>query len=110
MILKDLIYLLKQVPTDTPVAKGFGAPMSYRGYYERLAFRPVDDTTAGEMLRHAESAVGETFYGYKGGEYTMSLKTICHVADYGCTDGKDWDDEGGLTVEELHQMLNGENK
>ena len=41
----------------------------------------------GEMLEHANSALGATFTGYKGGEYTMHEYTDCWIAEYGKSDG-----------------------
>lgn len=39
------------------------------------------------MLEHAKSALGATFTGYKGGEYTMNEYTDCWIAEYGEGDG-----------------------
>jgi hypothetical protein len=79
--LKDLIELLEKFPSDLLVAQGFGNPHSWRGVYSELAFEPVDDTTVGDMLSEARSAIGETYYGHKGGEFTMTLETQVNV-DY----------------------------
>ncbi len=84
MNLGELIDQLKQYNPDTKVRLGFGAPHSYRGYYDCLAFEPVENTTIGEMLEHAESALGETFEGYKGGTYLMDQRTDVWLAQYGC--------------------------
>ena len=83
MILGHLIETLEKYPPDQKVVRGFGYPMSHRGDYSELAFKPVNDTTVGEMLAHAKSALGNTFEGYKGGVYKMSEWTNCHIADYG---------------------------
>ncbi len=48
-----------------------------------LAFSPTEKTTFGEMLKHAKSALGETFEGWKGGDYTMDEYTDCHIGEYG---------------------------
>ncbi len=61
--------------------------MSYRGYYDELAFEPQDDVSFGEMLAHAKAAMGATFTGYKGGEYTMESYTPCWIAEYGTSQG-----------------------
>lgn len=87
MMLGQLIEALKALPYGKPVRHGFGAPMSYRGYYEDVAFKPVEDTTIGQMLEHARSALGATFEGYKGGEYTMGEYTTCWIDSYGSYDG-----------------------
>lgn len=81
--LKQVIEHLSTLPADMPVAHGFGHPHSYRGYYEELAFEPVENTTAGAMLSAAKSAVGQTFMGWKGGEFTMREHTDCWLAKMG---------------------------
>jgi hypothetical protein len=37
------------------------------------------------MLADARSALGATFHGWKGGEYTMAEYTDCWLAVAGCT-------------------------
>lgn len=83
MTLEELINFLEQRESTTPVPLGFGEPMSYRGYYDQLAFPLERDTTVGEMLEHARSALGQTFCGYKGGDFTMREWTDCWLAEYG---------------------------
>lgn len=68
---------------DVVVKKGWGKPMSYRGYYEDLAFAPAENVTLRSMLEAARSALGSTFTGYKGGEYEMGEYTDCWIAEYG---------------------------
>ena len=85
MNLGDLIKQLEEYNPDTKVPLGFGAPHSYRGDYYSVAFEPVEVTTIREMLEHAKSALGATFTGYKGGEYTMEDWTTCYIAAYGCS-------------------------
>lgn len=83
--LGEIIKHLEGLPRDQSVAEGFGNPHSYRGYYEDLAFEPVENTTVGEMLDAAREALGQTFGGYKGGDYHMDEGTDCWLAEYGCT-------------------------
>lgn len=84
--LGTLIRALGLLPPGTGFAEGITAPHSYRGYYERLAFEVLDaDQTAGEALAVAESALGETYQGYKGGDYTMHERTLVHLAEWGRT-------------------------
>lgn len=85
MTLGQLIEKLEKAPQDRVVRFGFGAPMSYRGYYEDVAFEPAENVTVASMLAHARSALGATFTGYKGGEYTMQEYTQTWRAEYGCT-------------------------
>lgn len=84
MYLNELIAALAAVPADTKVPLGFDRPHSYRGDYAELAFRPAPNTTAGAMLAAATSAIGQTFTGYKGGEYKMGTYSTCWFAEYGC--------------------------
>jgi hypothetical protein len=77
--LGEVIQYLKSVPPETLFDKGFGAPMSYRGDYSELAFFEDTCTTAARMLAHAESALGATFTGYKGGRFRMHEHTTCWI-------------------------------
>ena len=70
--LQDLIDALKAADPDRVLPLGFKRPHSYRGYYEDLAFEPAAGVRVGDMLAAARGAVGETFGGWKGGEYVMS--------------------------------------
>ena len=83
MILEDLISALADLPFDKVVEDGFGEPMSWRGSYDELAFEPVEETTIGEMYKHAVSADGGVYEGYKGGAYQMNGYTDVHLAHYG---------------------------
>ena len=84
-MLSDLIKCLESLDPDSVVPIGFGEPMSYRGYYEDLAFKPAVNARIGDMLTHARSALGATFQGYKGGDFTMEDYTDCWIAEYGET-------------------------
>lgn len=83
---------------------GFANPHSYRGYYERVAFEPTGNTTVGNMLAAAKSALGATYTGYKGGEFTMDADSLVHVACWGQCDGLDFD-APGMTEERLDGMI-----
>ena len=88
MRLRELQRILAAVACKHPnmiVHHGFGPPHSYRGYYEDVAFPRQKNVRIGDMLRHVEDAIGETFTGYKGGEFTMGGHTTCWLAEYGCT-------------------------
>lgn len=85
MSLSTIIDRLKKEDPARIVAHGFHNPHSYRGDYEQLAFEPTENVTVGSMLACAESALGATYSGYKGGEYTMHGFTDCWLAEYGCT-------------------------
>lgn len=63
---------------------------SYRGYYSDLAITYCDSDkrlNCGELLDFCKKAVGKKFYGYKGGEFEMSRKTVVWLAPYGRTTG-----------------------
>lgn len=84
MTLGELIAALKAVPNQNGLVPwGFGQPDSYRGYYEQVAFEPLENVTIASMLAAAESALGATFQGYKGGDYLMDEYTECWIAEYG---------------------------
>lgn len=85
MTLGDLIATLKEHPAGRVVYVGFNNPHSYRGYYEQVAFEPAENISIGEMLAAAEEALGSTYQGWKGGDYTMSSYTSCWIANEGDT-------------------------
>lgn len=76
--LADLIVRLEREHEAHPgkrVRTGFHRPQSYRGYYNDLAFEVTHDVLVKDMLDTARQALGETFQGWKGGDYTMSEYT-----------------------------------
>lgn len=83
MNLGQLIATLEKMPQDRVVKHGFSTAMSFRGYYDQLAFEPADDVTIGSMLAEAKGALGRTFEGYKGGYFKMDEYTACWVPEYG---------------------------
>ena len=87
MMLQQLIDALAAADQDYVAPLGFGSPDSYRGYYECVAFSPEKNVTVASMLAHAKSALGSTFEGYKGGEFTMHEFTDCYIAYYGTSVG-----------------------
>ena len=82
MILEDLILELKKRDPNKAVKNGFGEGMSWRGSYDEAAFDPVENTTFGEMLEHAESLLGTEQQGYKGGDFIMHGYVDTHIASY----------------------------
>lgn len=61
-----------------------GRENSYRGYYEDLAFEPVvEPVTVADFLSRCRAALGSTYEGYKGGDYTMDADTPLWLAGYG---------------------------
>lgn len=68
---------------------------SYRGYYERLAFSPCADASLDDMIHGLENAIGCTYTGWKGGDFTMTENSIVHIANEGeCY----LDDEIGMSL------------
>lgn len=86
--LKDLIAILTAAHRENPnhvMVYGFSNPHSYRGYYEELAFEPESRVPIGTLLDTAQSAQGQTYAGWKGGEYTMTLNTPVNISREGRT-------------------------
>ena len=68
----DEIYdMLSELPSDSVFQNGFTSAHSYRGSYDTLAVEPCCETSVTEMMTCLANAIGETFTGYKGGEFTM---------------------------------------
>ena len=83
MRLGELIDWLKAQDQELYVKDGFGSPHSDRGDYSELAFTPKPEAKIGDMLAHAKSAVGNTFTGWKGGEYKMDTYVSVYIGEYG---------------------------
>ncbi|MER7135333.1 hypothetical protein ABT358_02170 [Streptomyces sp. NPDC000341] len=89
MTLDELLTALGKANPDLVLPNGFNSPHSYRGYYDELAFEPASNVTVGSMISAAWSAHGETYTGYKGGEYTMGRHTECWLAFEGSSGGEE---------------------
>ena len=94
--LGELIAKLEQQDQNSELAVefhdrlcAFDGTDSYRGYYSDLCIEPggASYSSVGEALNLLRGAVGGTFTGYKGGEYTMSNRTIVWVDYYGSCSG-----------------------
>lgn len=88
MTLGHLIDVLALLPPDmtivTDQGSSLGNPNSYRGYYEQLSFIPIErPRLVSDVLMEARAADGETYMGYRGGEYRMSRGTWIWLAEYG---------------------------
>jgi len=83
LTLKGLINRLSELNQDLEV-DGINQAHSYRGYYHDLAFelsgtkRKVSD-----ILADVIACKGETFVGYKGGDFDMTNNTPVWIAEYG---------------------------
>lgn len=78
--LGELINFLETLNPKQVVKNGFGKAGSYRGFYDQIAFEPAEGVTVESMLQNAKAAVGETFYGWHGGRYRMTKKTLVNIA------------------------------
>ena len=85
--LAELIEELEKLPQDKFVSHGFHNPHSYRGYYQELAFEPKKDAKISGMLACAKDALGSTYTGWKGGEFTMKEWTECYITEEGSGGG-----------------------
>jgi hypothetical protein len=83
VILGDLIKQLAAADQSLVLPHGFHKPHSYRGYYTDLAFEPTTNVTVAQMLKDARTALGSTYQGYKGGDFTMGEYSDCWLAEYG---------------------------
>ncbi len=70
-----------------PMRIGFTHAHSYRGDYYQLGVEPIQGTTIGDSLAILKGAIGKTFQGYKGGDYTMHDETSVYISVYGEGDG-----------------------
>lgn len=89
VMLSELITALEAEDPARVLPLGFANPHSYRGYYEQLAFEPAADVTIGDMLKAAKSALGATYEGWKGGDFTMHKYTDCWLAEQGHGSGEE---------------------
>ena len=83
MNLGELISRLKQEPLDKIVKEGFTNPHSYRGNYYYIAFEPCENVSVADMLEDAKSALGTTYQGWKGGDFTMNKYSYVYLAEEG---------------------------
>lgn len=88
MNLADLITTLEAADPTLAVPRGFTNPHSYRGDYMDLAFEPATDVTVADMLADARSALGATYQGWKGGDFTMGEHTWCWLSVEGDASGE----------------------
>ena len=61
-------------------------PFSYRGYYDHLSISVSKDENTcslSVLIDELKKAVGKSFYGYKGGNYTMEEGTPVWASRWG---------------------------
>jgi len=87
LTLGKLVAALVDMPDDLPIVPAVGDLSSYRGYYSDLAVEPGGDWTTGDLLKEANAAIGQTFEGYKGGDFKMHERTPLWLSAYGICSG-----------------------
>ena len=87
MTLESAVNRASQFPGEKIVVfengRGPVKEMSYRGYYSDLAFSTGAPPTVAEFLARCQAAIGKTYEGYKGGDFTMEESTPLWRAEYG---------------------------
>lgn len=91
LTLEQFIKKLELLKSEASITFDFGSLYpdcfdSYRGYYKDLALGFTEEynrTTVKTLLVEAESCIGRTFYGYKGGAFYMNENTLLWAANYG---------------------------
>lgn len=84
MYLGEFQEYIKSLPKKTVFDYSISDPMSFRGYYDEVAFEIEEGSmTREECLKKIKKALTDTFTGYKGGEYTYNEYTPIHFCNYG---------------------------
>lgn len=89
----EVINALSKESPDKVLECGFTNPHSYRGYHDELSFAPKEYVSVKDMLECAESAMGATYWGYKGEPFEMGPNTPVWIAEEDCG-GKELTSEG----------------
>lgn len=85
-LIEAVAALAEETPVQFDIGGGPSGPHSYRGYYSDLAFeRTAQPVTAGRFLAGLQNCLGQSFEGYKGGDFTMQLDTPVWQASSGST-------------------------
>lgn len=83
MTLGELIDLLGQLPQHLHLKRGFAHPHSYRGFYADLAFEPIGEQLVSDAFSMVLGALGQTYQGWKGGDFTMHEGVDVYFANEG---------------------------
>ena len=84
MELKDFKQHIWDFKTGTQFNFGITKPFSWRGSYGEVAFSIVESPMSREdILANIELAYTETFFGYKGGEYSYGDYTSVNFEEEG---------------------------
>ena len=102
MTLGRFISILEKLPQDKEILN-VCRPHSYRGYYSDLALEKETGTRTIESLvqQLKNECLGQTFEGYKGGDFYMDEHTPIWLAEYGCCGDKIMD----IQVGEIFSLL-----
>jgi len=92
MTLGEIVITLKQIDAEKPIRFQNGSYPgeyhSYRGYYEFISIATqAEKVTVGEFLSATQSAIGETYVGWKGGNFTMTKNTPVWISRIGRASG-----------------------
>ena len=63
---------------------GFHNPHSYRENYDEVGFEPASDVSVAEMLSCVKRALGDSFSGYHGWDFSFGSSTRAHISNEGC--------------------------
>lgn len=63
---------------------GINSVHSYRGYYDQVAFGCGSNVSVEFVKSLVNSALSQTFVGWKCGEYRYDGNTLCNLAEEGC--------------------------
>ena len=76
MTLKEFKEHIEKFSSNKEFKFGISEPFSWRGSYDEVAFEFTEFPMSREdILKNIKMAYDNTFYGYKGGEYTYSDHT-----------------------------------
>lgn len=85
MTLGNLIKELEKHQEDKMIKNAVNLH-SYRGYYCDLAIQPAEgERLVRDLIKDLKESLGNTFTGYKGGDFYMNEHTPMWLANYGNT-------------------------
>jgi hypothetical protein len=87
MMLGEIIQRLEKEDPNRVVPLGWNRAYSWRGIYSELAVNPAKNVPIKKMLEVLKDSLGQTFTGYKGGEYQMGEYTDVYLDLWGRSNG-----------------------
>ena len=104
MILKEFKQQIEQAESGKVFEYGISSPFSWRGSYDEVAFEILEQPMSKEdVLENIEKAYTDSFYGYKGGQYTYDDYAEVNFEE----DSSRWTD-GGYCAEMISKIEGGE--